>query len=228
MLNSGFSTRHENTKAIEIFYFHFKKSLERNFGTWHTQACGLPDGIPLWPIISMTGATTYSPAKYLEGMLSSCLGNTLHHVKSSSPHLTISASVLRTSWSVIFNVINLFTKVPIKVVLNLLSQHFEDNMPCPDLLIFVFQCAVLWSNWQSSQGFAHDLLLPWQTLKRPKPTSIWMPGIITIQLKSRLYFPPWYTGPKPSVIKTVSMRNWDFSGTPSRAIAATTSKFSPL
>jgi hypothetical protein len=24
------------------------------------------------------------------------------------------------------------------------------------------------------------------------------------------------------------MRNWDFSGTPSRAIAATTSKFSPL
>jgi hypothetical protein len=95
---------------------------------------GLPkihkEGVTLRPIVSNTGAPTYQLSKYLAGLLSQLTGNSVHHVKNSFQFIQI-LELLRVQTEdlmVSFDMVSLFTNVPIVDSLELLSHHFEDDV----------------------------------------------------------------------------------------------------
>jgi hypothetical protein len=113
---------------------------------------GLPkihkDGVPLKPIVSTIGSPTYGLAKHLAGLLGSHLGLTSHHVKNSEDFAQTLDTLHVGSKDILvnFDVISLFTRVPLNDALDLLTRHFDANIfgtfpPCPDIL-FLFQRAV--------------------------------------------------------------------------------------
>jgi len=69
-------------------------------------------------------------SKYLAGLLSQLTGNLAHHVKNSFQFIQITESpcVQPESLMVSFNMVSLFTNVPIVDSLELLSLHFEDDV----------------------------------------------------------------------------------------------------
>ena len=95
---------------------------------------GLPkihkEGFPLRPIVSNTGAPTYQLSKYLAGILSQLTGNSAHHVKNAFHFVRIleSLRVQPEDLLVSFDVVSLFTNVPIVDSLEILSHHFEDDV----------------------------------------------------------------------------------------------------
>jgi hypothetical protein len=95
---------------------------------------GLPkihkEGVPLRPIVSNIGAPTYQLAKQLTGFLNQLTGNSSHHVKNSF-HFTQILDKLQVQpgdLMVSFDVVSLFTKVPVDDSLSLLSHHFTDDI----------------------------------------------------------------------------------------------------
>jgi hypothetical protein len=95
---------------------------------------GLPkihkEGVPLRPIVSNIGAPTYQLSKHLSGLLNQHIGKSTHHVKNSFHFIKILKS-LQTKLGdlmVSFDVVSLFTKVPVKESLTLLSQHFKEEV----------------------------------------------------------------------------------------------------
>jgi len=92
---------------------------------------GLPkihkEGIPLRPNVSNIGAPTYQLSKHLSGLIGQLTGKSAHHVKNSF-HFNEILKTLKIKpgdLMVSFDVVSLFTKVPVEESLMLLSQHFK-------------------------------------------------------------------------------------------------------
>jgi hypothetical protein len=98
---------------------------------------GLPkihkQGVPLRPIVSIIGASTYRLAKHLAGLLGSHIGSSPHHVRNSTEfvHNLGSLRVCPQDMMVSFEVVSLFTRVPIRETMSLLSRHFEEDILTP-------------------------------------------------------------------------------------------------
>jgi hypothetical protein len=88
------------------------------------------EGVPLRPILSNIGAPTYQLSKYLAGILSPFVGCSMHHVKISIEfaHTLGTLQVRPEDLMVSFDVVSLFTWVPMVESLNLLSQHFSEDL----------------------------------------------------------------------------------------------------
>ncbi|PNF15534.1 hypothetical protein B7P43_G16534 [Cryptotermes secundus] len=88
-----------------------------------------PD-IPLRPIVSTIGSPTYRLAKHLAGLLRTYTGNGPRHVRNSMEfvHTLDSLHVDPHDIMVSFDVVSLFTRVPIKDTMGLLGRHFEENI----------------------------------------------------------------------------------------------------
>jgi hypothetical protein len=84
----------------------------------------------LQPIVSNIGAPNYQLSKYLAGVLSLLVGCSIQHVKNSIEfvHTLGTLRVGPEDLMVSFDVVSLFTQVPIVVSLNLLSQHFSEDI----------------------------------------------------------------------------------------------------
>ena len=80
--------------------------------------------------MSNTGAPTYQLSKHLSGLLSQHTGKTAHHVKNSFHFIRIleSLKIKPGNLMVSFDVVSLFTKVPVEESLTLLNQHFNDDI----------------------------------------------------------------------------------------------------
>jgi hypothetical protein len=95
---------------------------------------GLPkmhkDGVPLRPIVRNIGAPTYQLSKYLAGFLSQLTGKVTHHVRNSLQFVQTWDSIIvqPEELMVSFDVVSLFTKVPITDTLQLVGQHFEEDL----------------------------------------------------------------------------------------------------
>ena len=85
------------------------------------------EGIPLRPIVSNIGAPTYQLSKHLSGLLNQLTRKSPHHVKNSFHFIEIlkSLKIKPGDLMVSFEVVSLFTKVPVEESLTLLSQHFN-------------------------------------------------------------------------------------------------------
>ena len=92
---------------------------------------GLPKihkvNVPLRPIVNSIGSPTYALAKYLTGLLQPLVGKCSHHVKNSFQFIEILDNIKVNSTDILvsFDVESLFTKVPLKETLELLSSHFD-------------------------------------------------------------------------------------------------------
>jgi hypothetical protein len=87
-------------------------------------------GVPLRPTVSTIGAPTYSLAKHLAGLLGSHIGSSPHHVRKSTEfvHTLGSLHVGLQDIMVSFDVVSLFTRVPIRETMSLLSRHFGEDI----------------------------------------------------------------------------------------------------
>jgi len=95
---------------------------------------GLPkmhkEVVSLRPIVSNIGAPTYQLSKHLSGFLNQHTGKTAHHVKNSFHFTSIlqSLKIKPGDLMVGFDVVSLFTKVPVEESLTLLSQHVNKDI----------------------------------------------------------------------------------------------------
>ncbi|XP_071447161.1 uncharacterized protein [Hetaerina americana] len=94
---------------------------------------GLPkihkEGAPLRPIVSAIGAPTYNLAKHLTGILAPFVGSCEHHIKNSAEFVKTLRDIRLDNQDILasFDVISLFTKVPIKDTLLLLQARFDEK-----------------------------------------------------------------------------------------------------
>jgi len=95
---------------------------------------GLPkihkEGIPLRPTVSNIGTPTYQLSKHLSGLLNQLAGKSTHHIKNSFHFIEIlkTLKIKPGDLMVSFDVVSLFTKVPVEESLTLLSQHFNNEI----------------------------------------------------------------------------------------------------
>ena len=95
---------------------------------------GLPkihkEGVPLRPIAINNGAPTYKLSQHLAGLLEQLTGTSTHHVKYSSQfvHTLNSIRIQPGDLMVSFDIVSLFTNVPILDSLKLLSRHFDKDI----------------------------------------------------------------------------------------------------
>jgi hypothetical protein len=95
---------------------------------------GLPkihkDGVPLRPIVSNIGTPMYQLSKHLSRILNQLTGTTAHHIKSSFHFIEILKTLQINPGDIMvsFDVVSLFTKVPVEESLTLLSRHFKNEI----------------------------------------------------------------------------------------------------
>jgi hypothetical protein len=96
---------------------------------------GLPkihkDGVPLRPIVSNIGAPTYQLSKHLSsGHLNQLTVKTAHHVKNSFHFTEIlkSLQIKPGDLMVSFDVVSLYTEVPVEESLTLLTQNINNEI----------------------------------------------------------------------------------------------------
>jgi hypothetical protein len=95
---------------------------------------GLPkihkEDAPLRPIVSTIGAPTYRLAQYLAERLGEYVGNSPRHVKNSMEFINTIKSLRAGPEDILvsFDVVSLFTMVPIVEALRLLSRHFDEGI----------------------------------------------------------------------------------------------------
>jgi hypothetical protein len=80
--------------------------------------------------VNNIGAPTYQLSKYLASLLSQLLAKSKHHVRNSLQFVQTldSLRVKPQDITVSFNVESLFTKVPVTDTLQLLGQHFVEDL----------------------------------------------------------------------------------------------------
>ncbi|XP_071450120.1 uncharacterized protein [Hetaerina americana] len=94
---------------------------------------GLPkvhkEGAPLRPIVSAIGAPTYGLARYLTGVLAPLVGSCEHHIKNSAEFVQTLKNIHLEDRDILvsFDVVSLFTKVPVKDTLLLLQAQFDQQ-----------------------------------------------------------------------------------------------------
>jgi hypothetical protein len=88
------------------------------------------EGVLLRPIVSNIGALTYQLSKFLGGLLSPLVGHSSHHVRNSTEffHTLGFLGVGPDYLMVSFDVVSLFIWVSIVESLNLVSQHFSEDV----------------------------------------------------------------------------------------------------
>jgi hypothetical protein len=93
---------------------------------------GLPKinkpGVPLRPIVSTIGSPTYRLAKHLARLLSGYTGHSPHHIRNSIEFVQVLGSLQIGTHDIMvsFDIVSLFTKVPIRETMDLLGRHFEE------------------------------------------------------------------------------------------------------
>ena len=82
------------------------------------------------PPVSNIGAPTYQLSSYLSGLLQELVGKSEYHVTNSLQFVQTleSIHIQPDGLMVSFDVVSLFTRVPIADSLKLLSHHFEDGV----------------------------------------------------------------------------------------------------
>jgi len=107
------------------------------------------EGVLLRPIVSNIGAPTYKLAKHTAGLLNPFTGTTIHHVKNSAQFVQI-LDIIHTQTRdllVSFDIVFLFTNIPIEDSLHLLDQHFNNDIV--DLFLLVLTSTYFCFNGQS-------------------------------------------------------------------------------
>ena len=91
---------------------------------------GYKEGIQLRPKVSNIGAPTYQLSKHLSRLFNQLVGKSAHHVKNSFHFIQIlkTLKIKPGDLMVSFDVVSLFTKVPVEESLTLLSQHFNKEI----------------------------------------------------------------------------------------------------
>lgn len=104
---------------------------------------GLPkihkSGIPLRPIVSFVNSPTYAVSSYLAKILSPVVGNTDYTVKNSCDFADfIRGKTLNAESELVsFDVVSLFTKIPVDLAIKLLKKdsnqtlHWDKELLCP-------------------------------------------------------------------------------------------------
>ena len=83
---------------------------------------------PLRPIVSFTDSPTYDLAKALSSLLKSLIRKSEHHVRNSSDLASsIAHELLQTDEIGSFDVVSLFTEVPIQLTLNITKQRLQSD-----------------------------------------------------------------------------------------------------
>ena len=118
------------------------------------QIYGLPkihkEGIPLRPIVAAIGSPTHRLAKELARILSPLAGKSPSHVRNSADftnqihHISFQETDIMAS----FDVVSLFTKIPVDEALHVISQRLQQDdtlkdrtsIPIPDLCALVELC----------------------------------------------------------------------------------------
>ncbi|XP_046387273.1 uncharacterized protein LOC124156657 [Ischnura elegans] len=92
---------------------------------------GLPkihkDGIPLRPIVSAIGSPTYNLARHLTNLLSPFVGQCEHHVTDSKQFVQTLKSIRLEETDILasFDVVSLFTRIPVEETTRLLETRFD-------------------------------------------------------------------------------------------------------
>lgn len=128
--------------------------------------------------MSTTGAFSYHLAKHLAGLLVCHTGNSLQHIKNLKDFAQTLGSLHAgpKGTMVSFDVVSLFTRMPIREIMSLLSWYFEEHI----LRLF---CHVLTASYFSSMNkltawlWVHHCLWPlptssWRTLRRSCSTRL--------------------------------------------------------
>jgi hypothetical protein len=95
---------------------------------------GLPKihklGLPLRPTVSTTGSPTYRLAQHLARLLSGHTGHSPNHIKNSIEFVQVLSSIQVATHEIMvsFDIVSLFTKVPIRATMDLLGRHFEEDV----------------------------------------------------------------------------------------------------
>ena len=106
----------------------------RPTGSRPPQLYGLPkihkEGVPLRPTVSNLGAPTYKLSSDLSGILQQLISKSAQHITNSLQFVQTlkSIHIQQNDLMVSFDVMSLFTRVPIADSLKLLSHHFEDGL----------------------------------------------------------------------------------------------------
>ena len=88
------------------------------------------EGVPLRPIVSNIGAPTYQLSKHLAGLLGQLTGKSIHHVKNSLQFVQTLSSIRIQPGDLMvsFDIVSLYTNVPILDSLQHLSRHFDKDI----------------------------------------------------------------------------------------------------
>jgi hypothetical protein len=87
-------------------------------------------GVPLRSIVSPIGSPTYRLAQHLAHLLSGHIGHSPNNIKYSIEFVQFLSSLQVDTRDIMvsFDIVSLFTKVPIKETMDLLGSHFEEDI----------------------------------------------------------------------------------------------------
>ena len=87
------------------------------------------DNFPLRPIVSLIGSPLYQLSKYISGIISPLVGNTPHTVKNSFDFVRFLSSCKCSDNDVMvsFDVISLFTRIPIELAVEIVKCRLEND-----------------------------------------------------------------------------------------------------